>query len=188
MSSVRVPAGGTHGIAHRPVCWPLFCFCWALPRWRRTCRSTSNCRRVAAPTQHVAGRPTAGAGHHAGLRSRAGHRALSGARRGAARAKSDAYTNGGYVWGLVDLLYGLVMAAVLLWLQAVRPHARLGGGDAPAAAPTRPCCMARSMFPPSRWLSLPLSIYEGFVREHAYGLVQPDISWHGWGISPPASR
>ena len=40
--------------------------------------------------------------------------------------------------------------------------------------------MAWSMLRPSRWSTLPLSIYEGFVREHAYGLSnQTFLAWLG---------
>src|ERR1700742_4948261 len=37
---------------------------------------------------------------------------------GPARARSDAYFEGGYWLRLVDLLYGLAIAAALLWSQA----------------------------------------------------------------------
>src|ERR1700712_5638256 len=36
---------------------------------------------------------------------------------GAARARSDAYFEGGYWLQLVDLIYGLAVASILLWLQ-----------------------------------------------------------------------
>lgn len=86
----------------------------------------------------------------------------------AQKAKSDAYFEGGYWLQLVDLLYGLAVAVVFL---------RLGLGR---------WLQARTQRLPRRWLrtlafaagylllawglSLPLDIYEGYLREHAYGM------------------
>ena len=83
--------------------------------------------------------------------------------------KSNAYFEGGYWLQLWDFLLGLGIAALLLhgrhaarlrdWAQRVgrKPLARdalFGAGYALAA-----------------WgLSLPLTVYQGFVREHAYGM------------------
>src|SRR5471032_205908 len=36
---------------------------------------------------------------------------------GAAKDRSDSYTETGYAWGVVDFLYGLLIAALLLWSQ-----------------------------------------------------------------------
>src|SRR6202012_4155335 len=36
---------------------------------------------------------------------------------GAARTRSDAYTNGNYGWMVVDFIYGLLIAGLLLWLK-----------------------------------------------------------------------
>ena len=86
----------------------------------------------------------------------------------AQKARSDAYFEGGYWLQLVDLLYALAVAAVFL---------RLGLGR---------WLQARTQRLPRRWLrtlafaagylllawalALPLDIYEGYVREHAYGM------------------
>lgn len=86
----------------------------------------------------------------------------------AQKAKSDAYFEGGYWLQLVSLLYALAISAVFL---------RLGLGR---------WLQARTQRLPRRWLrtlafaagylllawvlSLPLDIYEGYVREHAYGM------------------
>jgi STE24 endopeptidase len=96
-----------------------------------------------------------------------------------ARARSDAYFEGGYWLILWNLLAGLAVAAVLLWTGAsttVRDRARrlvrwrwladavYGGFYAVAG-----------------WLlTLPLTIYQGFVREHAYGMATQSFGpWFG---------
>lgn len=96
---------------------------------------------------------------------------------GAARARSDAYFEGGYWLQLVDLLWGLGIACLLLftglstrlrdWAEE-RTHSRSGQvmlyGAVYIAAVTL--------------LGLPLAFYEGFVREHAYGLSnQSFLAW-----------
>ncbi len=70
----------------------------------------------------------------------------------------------------MDLIYALGVAALLLWSQVSarirdwaeeRTHSRALPGDA--------LCRV-SMCPSSRCATLPLTLYEGFFREHAYGL------------------
>lgn len=103
---------------------------------------------------------------------------------GEAREKSDGYVEGGYWLGLLDLLYGLAIAGVLLgfglsaqlrdWAEE-RTHSRSGQvliyGVIYVTAMTL--------------LSLPLALYEGFFREHSYGLSnQSFLAWLGeFGIS-----
>ena len=86
----------------------------------------------------------------------------------AQKAKSDAYFEGGYWLQLVELLYAVGVAAVFL---------RLGLGR---------WLKARVQRLPRRWLrtlafaagylllawalELPLSVYEGYLREHQYGM------------------
>jgi len=83
------------------------------------------------------------------------------------KARSDAYFEGGYVLQVVDLIYALVVAGLLLWLQISSRMRDI------AASLTR-----------HRWLqvpiyavqylvvvtvvTLPLTIYEEFFREHHY--------------------
>ena len=55
---------------------------------------------------------------------------------GPARARSDAYFEGGYGLEVVDLIYGLAIAAALLWL-ASPPACATGPPSAPIAAPAR---------------------------------------------------
>ena len=88
---------------------------------------------------------------------------------GAARARSDAYFEGGYWLRLVDLLYGLGVAAALLWSQASlriqdwaeeRTHSRS----------LQVMLYAACYVPIVTLATLPLNLYEGYFREHAYGL------------------
>jgi STE24 endopeptidase len=101
-----------------------------------------------------------------------------------ARARSDAYFEGGYVLQVVDLIYALVVAGLLLWLKISSRMRDI------AAAITR-----------YRWLqvpiyavqylvvttvvTLPLVVYEGFFREHKYGLSNQSFGqWAGeFGIA-----
>jgi STE24 endopeptidase len=88
---------------------------------------------------------------------------------GAARAKSDAYFEGGYWLQLLDLIYALGIAGLLLWLQISsrisdwteeRTHSR-----------TWQVMLYVAVYVPIvAAASFPLTLYEGFFREHAYGL------------------
>jgi STE24 endopeptidase len=103
---------------------------------------------------------------------------------GAARARSDAYFENGYWLQLLDLLYALAIAGVLLgfgistrmrdWAQD-RTHSRNGQVLLYAIGYTIITAV----------MALPLSVYEGFFREHAYGLSNQSFAdWLGdWSIS-----
>jgi STE24 endopeptidase len=96
---------------------------------------------------------------------------------GAARANSDAYFEGGYILQAIRALYALVVAGILLW-------SKLSAG-------IRDFSIARTR---SRFwqvpiyagiyivvtavLTLPLTIYEDFFREKAYGLM--NLTFAGW--------
>ena len=88
---------------------------------------------------------------------------------GAARARSDSYFEGGYYLILVDALYAVAVSALLLWLRISAGMRNIAQG------------VTRSRF----WqvpiyvimytvlvalLTFPLTVYEDFIREHAYGL------------------
>ena len=103
---------------------------------------------------------------------------------GAAKAKSDAYFEGGYWLQLVDLVWNLIMAGALLWLRwsdglrdwaEERTRSRWGQQLIYVAAYMMATTIA----------SLPLAIYEGYFREHAYGLsTQTLAGWAGdFGIN-----
>jgi STE24 endopeptidase len=103
---------------------------------------------------------------------------------GAARAKSDAYFEGGYWLGLLDLSYGLVVAGLLLGFHissgirdwaAERTHSRYGQSLIYVAAYIGITAVT----------SFPLSLYEGYFREHGYGLSNQTFwQWAGnFGIA-----
>jgi STE24 endopeptidase len=88
---------------------------------------------------------------------------------GPARAKSDAYFEGGYWLILIDALYAIVVSALLLWLKI---SARMRNT---AERWTRfrflqvPIYAVQYLIL-TAILTFPLDIYEGFLREHQYGL------------------
>ncbi|HPN78833.1 MAG: M48 family metallopeptidase [Dokdonella sp.] len=85
------------------------------------------------------------------------------------RAQSDAYFQGGYWLQLWGLLYGLVVAWILLRSGLSRKMREVG-----RRVSQRPWLY--TMIYAVQWLligtllALPLTIYQGFFREHAYGL------------------
>lgn len=94
------------------------------------------------------------------------------------RARSDAYFEGGYWLQLWNLLLGLLIAWLLL-------------ATAPAQAARRWCARRKrrvaqvasyaAFYLAAFWLlGLPLAIYQGFVREHQYGLATQTFgAWFG---------
>src|ERR1051326_8413219 len=99
--------------------------------------------------------------------------------KGEARRNSDAYFEGGYWLLLVDALYAIAIAAALLWLgisARMRDFAQR---------------MTRSRFWQAAIYAVlflivfaiaqfPLAAYEGFLREHAYGLSNMTFAqWFG---------
>ncbi len=98
---------------------------------------------------------------------------------GAARARSDTYFEGGYWLMLVDLLWTLAVSGLLLWLgiaawlrdwAAEKTHSRTSQAIIFGLAYV--AIMAAAQFP--------LTLYEGYFREHAYGLSTQDIwAWLG---------
>jgi len=94
-------------------------------------------------------------------------------------ARSTAYWEGGYWMQLWNLLLGLAIAALMLAgrrAARVRDWAtRVGRG------PVRRDMLFGAVYTLAAWgLSLPLSIYDGFVREHLYGMsTQTFAAWAG---------
>jgi len=93
------------------------------------------------------------------------------------KARSDAYFEGGYALSVIDTVYTLVVAALLLWFRASAAMRNY------AASTTRwrflqvPIYVVQYMVV-TTVVGLPLAIYEGFVREHAYGLSnQTFLQW-----------
>jgi len=96
---------------------------------------------------------------------------------GKARANSDAYFEGGYVMLFVDALYAVIVASLLLWFKI---SARMRDF---AQAQTRsrfwqvPIYVAQYVLL-TAVMTLPLTIYEGFIREKFYGLMnQTFLAW-----------
>jgi STE24 endopeptidase len=102
---------------------------------------------------------------------------------GPARARSDAYFEGGYGLQLADLIYALVVAGLLLGL-------RISAGLRDWAEERTRSRLGRTLIYVAAYVvittiaSLPLAIYEGYFREHAYGLSnQTLLQWAGdYGI------
>jgi STE24 endopeptidase len=96
---------------------------------------------------------------------------------GAARRKSDSYFEGGYWLLLVDALYAIVVAGLLLWS---RISARMRDF---AQARTRSRLLQVAIYVVLFLVvftiaEFPLAAYEGFVREHAYRL--SNMSFPQW--------
>lgn len=93
------------------------------------------------------------------------------------RARSDAYFEGGYVLLVVDLVYGIALAWLLL---RTRLSARLRNlaDRATGNANARVALYAAQYIVVSAVLAFPLTLYVGFFREHAYGLATQTLG--GW--------
>ena len=96
---------------------------------------------------------------------------------GTARARSDAYFEGGYVLLLVDAIYALAVAALLLWLKvsaSIRDFAERRTRSRFWQVPlyVGPYILITAV------LSFPLTVYEGFLREKSYDLM--NLSFLGW--------
>ncbi len=95
----------------------------------------------------------------------------------AQRAKSDAYFEGGYWLTLWDLVYGLGVAALLLftgWSRRMRELAqRISSRPWLSTMLYAVLWMIAAML-----LELPWSIYTDYVREHQYGL--SNLTFGGW--------
>ncbi|HKX64590.1 MAG TPA: M48 family metallopeptidase [Rhizomicrobium sp.] len=88
---------------------------------------------------------------------------------GAARARSNTYFVGGYWLQLVDLVYALAVAGLLLWTGT---SARIQDW-AESRTPRRGyqvMLYAAAYVPIIVAATFPLSLYQGFFREHTYGL------------------
>jgi STE24 endopeptidase len=85
------------------------------------------------------------------------------------KARSDAYFEGGYVLQAVDLIYGLAVAAVLLWPGVSRKMRERAERTTRRRFWQVPIYVVQYIVV-STVLTLPLIVYEGFFREHQYGL------------------
>lgn len=97
--------------------------------------------------------------------------------KGEARRNSDAYFEGGYWLLLVDTLYAVGVAALLLWFRISARMRDL------AERWTRSRFWQAALYVVmfvalTTILTLPLAVYESFFREHAYGL--SNMSFGQW--------
>jgi STE24 endopeptidase len=88
---------------------------------------------------------------------------------GAARARSDSYFEGGYLLQLADLVYALAIAGLLLWLQ-ISTRIRDWVEDRTHSRSYQVMLYAAIYVPLVAIASFPLTLYENYFREHAYGL------------------
>lgn len=89
--------------------------------------------------------------------------------KGQARKNSDAYFEGGYVLLLVDALYTIVVAALLLWLRISAWMRNVAQGWTRSRFWQVPIYVILFLIV-FTIAEFPLAVYEGFIREHAYGL------------------
>ena len=97
--------------------------------------------------------------------------------QGEARVKSDAYAEGGYWLLLWNLLYGLLVAWLLLSLR-ISARIRDFVEQRSRHANLHTLLYTLIYVPLTALLTLPITFYEGFYREHQYGLSNLSIS--GW--------
>ncbi len=103
---------------------------------------------------------------------------------GAARAKSDSYFEGGYVLQAVDVLYALVIAGILLFTRLSAGIRNWAQGITRSRFWQVPLYVVAYTIV-TIVLGFPLTVYELFFREHAYGLSnQTFLQWFSeFGIS-----
>jgi STE24 endopeptidase len=94
----------------------------------------------------------------------------------AQKAKSDAYFEGGYWLQLWDVVYALAVAGVFLGLGLSRRLRALA--ERLPRRWLRTLAYAALYLLASFGLSLPFTVYEGYVREHQYGL--SNLSFGAW--------
>ena len=98
---------------------------------------------------------------------------------GEARARSDAYFEGGYWLQLLDLLYALGVAAALLW-SGVSVRIQDWAEGKSHSRVTQVMLYVSAYVPITIAATFPLTVYEGFFREHGYGLSNQNFwQWLG---------
>lgn len=98
---------------------------------------------------------------------------------GAARARSDAYFEGGYALIAVDALYAVAVSALLLWFK-ISSRMRDMAQRLTRSRFWQVPIYAVQYLVITALLTLPLTIYEGFYREWDYGLMnQTFLQWLG---------
>jgi STE24 endopeptidase len=98
---------------------------------------------------------------------------------GAARERSDSYFEGGYVLMLVDTLYSIAVSALLLWAGISAWMRNLAQRLTRSKFLQVPIYVAMFIVI-TTVVTFPLSVYEQFFREHAYGLSNQNfVQWLG---------
>jgi STE24 endopeptidase len=93
------------------------------------------------------------------------------------KARSDAYFEGGYVLQVVDLIWGLVVAGILLWPGLSRKMREITEGITRIRFWQVPLYVVGYTIV-TTVLTLPLTVYERYFREHHYGL--SNMTLGGW--------
>lgn len=94
-----------------------------------------------------------------------------------ARERADSYSRGTVWLHLADVIWGLIVAGLLLWLQ-ISAHIRDRAAAMTNSRAGRVMICAASYMVIAALAGLPLSIFQGFVREQAFGLSGQSLS--GW--------
>ena len=98
---------------------------------------------------------------------------------GVARASSDAYFDGGLWLQLLDLLWALGIAGLLLF-TGLSARLRDWAEERTRWRSGQVMLYGAGYVAAFTLLDLPLTLYEGFFREHAYGLSNQDVlAWAG---------
>jgi STE24 endopeptidase len=102
----------------------------------------------------------------------------------AVKARSNAYYEGGYVLSVVDVIYTLVVSGLLLWLKVSAWMRNVAVGMTRYRFLQAPIYVVQYLVL-TTVVGFPLAAYEGFFREHAYGLSnQTFLQWAGeFGIN-----
>jgi len=98
---------------------------------------------------------------------------------GKARANSDSYFEGGYWLVLWDALYAIAVSAILLFLRISSQMRKIAEGITRSRFWQVPIYILQYVVI-TTVMTLPMTIYESFFREHAYGLSNQNfMAWFG---------
>ena len=107
---------------------------------------------------------------------------------GAARARSDAYFEGGYWLMLVDLLWTLAVRGCCSWLGISAAIARLGGGEHPQPHLAGDHFMAVAYVAHHGGRAISRSPCMKVISANMPTACRTRISWRGWAITAPGWR
>lgn len=95
------------------------------------------------------------------------------------RARSDAYFEGKYVLLVVDLIFTLLVAGLLMWLRISSKMRRIAESITRYRWLQAPIYVVQYLVVTTIVL-LPMTVYENFFREHKYGLSNQTLTqWFG---------